>query len=254
MTTVSDIYNNLCELAPIESQLDFDNAGFLVGRSDREVKKVLLSLDITDEVISEAEMLGAELIVSHHPLIFTPLRALTDSSYGSKALKMAEKNIAAICMHTNLDIAKGGVNDILLSLMGAEGTDCLDEDGCGRIGEFDSDIAFKDFLIQCKAALNAKGLRYYDAGKPVKRIAVMGGSGGDSIDAAFNKGCDTYLTADIKYHQFLSAQELGINLIDGDHFYTENPVIPVLADRLSSAFPQVEFIVSKLHHAIIDFV
>lgn len=254
MTTVSDIYNNLCELAPIESQLDFDNAGFLVGRSDREVKKVLLSLDITDEVISEAEMLGAELIVSHHPLIFTPLRALTNSSSGSKALKMAEKNIAAICMHTNLDIAKGGVNDILLSLMGAEGTDCLDEDGCGRIGEFDSDIAFKDFLILCKAALNAKGLRYYDAGKPVKRIAVMGGSGGDSIDSAFNKGCDTYLTADIKYHQFLRAQELGINLIDGDHFYTENPVIPVLADRLSSAFPQVEFIVSKLHHAIIDFV
>lgn len=253
MTTVSDIYNNLCELAPIELQCDFDNAGFLIGCADREVKKVLLSLDITDEVIDEAEELGAELIVSHHPIIFTSLHSLTDNGSGNKALKMAENGIAAICMHTNLDIAKGGVNDVLLELMGAKEIDSLDEDNCGRIGEFDCEIPFEEFLVQCKTALNAKGLRYYDAGRPVKRLAVMGGSGSSAIDIAFNKGCDTYLTADINYHKFQRAQELGLNLIDGDHFYTENPIIPVLADRLSAAFPNVEFIVSKKHHAIIDF-
>lgn len=253
MTTVSDIFANLCELAPLELQCDFDNAGFLLGRAEREVKKVLLSLDITEEVISEAEEMGAELIVSHHPLIFTPLRSLTDKGSGKKALKMAESGIAAICMHTNLDIAKGGVNDVLLSLLGAEELDVLDADGCGRVGELKEEISLDDFLVRCKDALHAKGLRYYNAGRPVKKLAVMGGSGADAIETAFNKGCDTYLTADIKYHQFQAAQDLGINLIDGDHFYTENPIIPVLAERLSKAFPDVEFTVSKRHHALIDF-
>lgn len=253
MTRVSDIYDNLCRLAPVETQFDFDNAGFLIGRADKTVEKAILSLDITDEVIDEAEELGAQLIVSHHPVIFTSLSSLTDTGSGRKALKMAEKGIAAICMHTNLDIAKGGVNDVLLALMGAKELDILDEDGCGRVGELEKEIPLKDFLVCCKAALNAKGLRYYDSGRPVKKLAVMGGSGSSAIEIAFKKGCDTYLTADINYHKFQQAQELGINLIDGDHFYTENPIIPVLADRLSKAFPQVEFIVSKKHHAIIDF-
>ncbi len=254
MTTVSDIYDNLCLLAPVETQLDFDNAGFLIGRANKTVSKVILSLDITDEVIEEAVSVGAELIISHHPVIFTSLNSLTDSGSGRKALRMAENGIAAICMHTNLDISDGGVNDVLLALMGAVRHGALDEDGCGRIGELPAEITLKNFLLRCKSALNAKGLRYYDAGRTVKKIAVMGGSGSSAIETAFNKGCDTYLTADINYHKFQLAQELGINLIDGDHFYTENPIIPVLTERLSKAFPQVEFIISKNHHAIIDFI
>ena len=254
MITVRNIYDNLCELAPVETQMGFDNAGFLLGHIDAPVKKVILALDITEEVIDEAINLGAALIVSHHPLIFTPLKSLTDCGSGKKALRMAENHIAAICMHTNLDIAQGGVNDVLIKLLGAEALEALDEENCGRIGELKEKMSLESFLQMSKAALKCKGIRYFNAGRDVKRIAVMGGSGADDIETAFNKGCDTYLTADIKYHQFQLAQDLGMNLIDADHFYTENPIIYELQDRLSGAFPETEFIVSAKHKALIDFI
>lgn len=253
MTTVQDIYDNLCALAPVEKQMSFDNAGFLLGHSDAAVNKVLLSLDITGKVISEAENIGAQLIVSHHPIIFTPVRSVTDSVGSRKILRMAEDHIAAICMHTNLDIAEGGVNDVLISLLGAVSEAPLDAGGCGRIGMLEGEMSLFCFLIRVKKRLKTKGLRFYDAGKQVRKIAVMGGSGGDCIEEAAEKGCDTYVTADIKYHQFLSAAELGINLVDAGHFCTENPIIPVLAKRLSKDFPDVSFTVSKVNGPIIDF-
>lgn len=250
MTTVKDIYDFLCAAAPLELQMSFDNSGFLVGRSDREVKRALLSLDVTADVIDEAIEQRAELIISHHPVIFSAIKKLTDD----KLLRLIEKSIAVISMHTNLDIADGGVNDVLLSLLGAECDEALDGDGCGRIGELPSAMNFDDFLNICKSRLNSKGLRYYSAGKPVKRLAVMGGAGGDFAALAFEKNCDTYVTADIKYNRFLEAAEMGLNLIDADHFCTENPVMPVLKKRLCAAFPNVEFNLSAVHGQIISFI
>lgn len=250
MTTVKDIYDFLCAAAPIELQMGFDNSGFLVGRSNKSVKRVLLSLDVTAQVIDEAIEQGAELIVSHHPVIFSSLKKLTDE----KLLRLIENSVAVISMHTNLDIAKGGVNDVLLRLLGAEGDEALDADGCGRIGELPEALAFENFLCFCKSILNSKGLRYYSAGRPVKKLAVMGGAGGDFAALAYEKGCDTYVTADIKYNRFLEAAEMGINLIDADHFCTENPVMPVLKTRLSAAFPEVEFMLSETHGQIISFI
>ena len=109
------------------------------------------------------------------------------------------------------------------------------------------------FLLFCKAALRTNGLRYYDAGRPVERLAVMGGAGGSSLERAYELGCDTYLTSDIKYDQFLTARELGINLIDGDHFCTENPVIYALHERLNLAFPCVGLRVSQRHDQTAQF-
>ena len=219
------------------------------------MKKVLLALDVTDWVIDEAKEKQAELIVSHHPLLFTPLKKFTDESRdGAKLLNLAENGIAVISMHTNLDIAKGGVNDVLMAALGAQVQGGLDECGCGRVGRLDKAMPMEEFLPFCKAVLKTAGLRYYDSGRPVSKLAVMGGSGGDSLETAYRLGCDTYLTADIKYHQFLEAQELGINLIDGDHFCTENLVTPVLAQRLRTAFPETEFNISKRHHQVIDFL
>lgn len=253
MTTVQDIFEDLCRLAPLELQEDFDNAGFLVGRGGTEVKQALLSLDVTGNVIDEAAALGAQLIVSHHPVIFHPVRALTDAEPESELLlRLAEKHIAVISMHTNLDIARGGVNDVLLKLLGAEEEGPLDGSGCGRTG-FLPECSMEAFLSLCKTKLQTAGLRYYDAGHPVHHIAVMGGAGGESIKAAFSLGCDTYLTSDIKYHQFLLAKELGINLIDGDHYCTENPVMAVLFERLSQVFPAVSFELSRMHSQVVHF-
>lgn len=249
MTKISDVYDYLCELAPLELQLPFDNSGFLLGRKDGEVKRVLLALDVTPAVISEAIGFGAELIISHHPVIFSPLKSVTDEKY----IRLAENRMAVISMHTNLDIAEGGVNDVLLSSLGAEYTGALDKDGCGRIGTLQKEMPLQSFIEVCKGKLGCKGIRYYDSGKSVKNIAVMGGSGGDALGDAAQKGCDTYVTADIKYHQFLCAAELGINLIDADHFCTENPVMPVLQKKLAEHFSDTDFILSKSHKAIIEF-
>lgn len=235
--------------------MDFDNSGMQAGHLDAPVSRAVLALDITKDVIVEAVEENAQLIISHHPLIFGGIQSACDSDplTGSLLLMLIEKGIAAVSMHTNLDIADGGVNDVLLCLLGAEREAVLDSDGCGRIGTLASAVSMKDFLSVCASALHTKGLRYYDAGRPVRRIAVMGGSGGGSLRTAFEKGCDTYVTADIKYNQFLEAAELGINLIDGDHFGTEDPVIPVLARKLAVQFPETDFIVSGKHKQLISF-
>lgn len=257
MTKVKEILEFLNGLAPLELKMDFDNVGLLVGNADGQVSKVLLALDITDEVIDEAASIGAELIVSHHPIIFEPMKDVLYSDQGGrKIIKLIKNNISAICMHTNLDIAAGGVNDALISALGATstayleytGTDSNGEKmGCGRVGELENKMPLTEFLAMCKTALNANGLRYHDAGIKVKKLAVMGGSGGSCVRLAKELGCDTYVTSDIKYNSFLDAKELGINLIDADHFCTENVIISVLHEKLSAEFSKCEFRVSEKH-------
>lgn len=253
MTTVQDIFSFLKSAAPLELQTDFDNAGFLIGHADSAVRTVLLSLDVTDEVVEEAIQLGAELIVSHHPVIFHPIRSITDTGADTvKLLRLIENRVAVISMHTNLDIAEGGVNDVLIKKLGAETDGALDADGCGRVGHMNEPITLSEFLAVCKQTLQVNGLRYVSAGKPVQRLAVMGGAGAGSIAQAAALGCDTYVTADIKYHDFLNARELGLNLIDADHFCTEDPVISDLRKRLSASFPEVQFIKSTVHRQTVQ--
>lgn len=255
MTTVNDIFENLNELAPVSLKMDFDNVGLLVGNGKNTVKKCLIALDITNEVIDEAISVGAELIVSHHPIIFEAQKTiLEDDIVGGKLVKLIRNGISAVCMHTNLDIAQGGVNDALMAALGCKAEEALDYDGCGRTGEYSESIEFEAFLKMCKEALNTKGLRYYYAGAPVKKLAVMGGSGGGCVALAKEKGCDTYVTADVKYNQFLDAKELGMNLIDADHFCTENVIVPVLHERLARAFSDVEFKISEVHHQTVCFM
>ena len=254
MPSVHDIYEYLAQKAPVERKLDFDNVGHLVGRGNQEVHKVLCALDITDEVIEEATALHSDLIVSHHPLFFS-LKSVTDGTWtGSRILTLAENHIAAICMHTNLDAAQGGVNDALLAAVGGYYTGELDPETCiGRVGELSETVDLSAFLGIVKSALRSNGLRYHDAGRPVQKIAVCGGSGGSEIALAHSAGCDTYVTADIKYDQFLEAKHLGMNLIDADHFCTENVVVPILCGWIREAAPSVDVLISKCHRQTAQF-
>ena len=254
MPHVMDIYQLLAARAPVEKKLDFDNVGLLVGRSDRPVEKVMAVLDITDEVIAEAEEKSVDLIVSHHPLFFE-LKSVTDATWtGERALSLAENRIAAICMHTNLDAARGGVNDALLAAVGCTYTEELDpETMIGRIGVRPAPTELTAFMTEIKSSLRCAGLRYHDAGRPVYKVAVCGGSGGGEIALAHAAGCDTYVTADIKYDPFLESKHLGINLIDADHFCTENVVVPILKAWIQEAFPSVEVLVSEVHGQTAQF-
>ena len=254
MVTVGDICGYMDTVAPFYMQFDFDNIGLMLGDPARPVTRVLTALDATEAVVAEAMRWGAELIVTHHPLIFHPLRHLSaDEPQGKKLMDLIRADISVLSFHTNLDAAEGGVNDVLMHALGAEVTGLLAPHGAhpdgtpygvARLGELPEPMDFPEFLRRTKSALRCKGLRYV-GGRPVRRLAVCGGSGGGELEAVLNAGCDTYVTADLKYDQFLTAREYGLNLIDADHFCTENPVIGELAELLQGQFPELEVRVSR---------
>lgn len=263
MPKVCEIRDFFNEKAPFYMKLSFDNVGLLAGFCENKVTRVLVALDITDEVIEEAVDFGAQLIVSHHPLIFESIKSVTDDdTKGKKIIRMVTSGISAICLHTNLDTADGGVNDALMAALGAHVTGLLDPHGVhpdgrpygiSRLGELDAPMDFFGFLAAVKKNLNGNGLRYHYAGKPVHKIACCGGAGGGDMQKAFAAGCDTFVTSELKYDQFLWAKEFGLNLIDADHFCTENVVVPVIERLLREKYPQLDLRVSRVHAQTVQF-
>lgn len=263
MTTVGEVFAFLQEKAPFELQEDFDNAGFLVGRAGADVSKILVSLDITQDVVQEAAEQGAQLIVAHHPVIFGKIAEMTDQTVTGKVLlDLAENRIAAICAHTNLDAVEDGVNDALALRLGL--TDIgplrqIDVDGqgrpygIGRVGMIPEQPLY-DFAMAVKRLLGANGIRLVDGGKPVHKVAVGGGACADFMTDALAWGCDTFVTSDVKYHQFLDAKALGLNLVDAGHYPTENVICSVLRDWLAERFPQTAVSVSQRHHEVFSYL
>lgn len=265
MATVREFYQYLDTLAPFSLQMDFDNAGFLVGRGDRAVEKVLVSLDITEEVAAEAQQLGCQLIVSHHPVIFHPAKSVTDATPdGRVLLSLVENGIAAICAHTNLDAVWGGVNDALARQLGLTGIEPLKQDGTdgtgrpygiGRVGStVGAPMYAPAFAAFVKETLGANGVRFVDARRPVRRVAVGGGACADLLRDALAMGCDTFVTSDVKYNGFLDAKALGVNLIDAGHYPTEQVVVPVLAKWLADGFPKVEVLTTQTHKEVFTYL
>lgn len=262
MICVNDIVTFLETLAPRNMAEDWDNVGLLCGSSAAPVTKILVALDPFSSVCQEAAQLGAELIVTHHPLIFSPLKSVTDASSVGQCFHTLLKNgISAINAHTNLDMAPGGVNDVLAQALGLEDITVpyplgLDANGRAygllRTGTVASQ-PLDDFLSRVKERLGCPGLRYADGGKPVHRVAVGGGACGSEWLQAVQAGCDTFVTADVKYNQFWDSQQAGLTLIDAGHFYTENPVVAVLAQKLQAAFPEIPVSISKTHRDCMKF-
>lgn len=255
MTTANDILKCIESVAPPELKMNWDNVGLLCGRSAKEVKTVLVALDPFTSVCREAVEIGADLVVTHHPLIFGGLSAITtDTTIGQAIMELIRHDISAVNAHTNLDCAEGGVNDTLAQRLGLADI-CkvpTDSQGLLRQGQVTTQ-ALEEFLPYVKQALGCPGLRYVDGGKPVNRVAVGGGSCGSELAAVITAGCDTFVTADIKYNQFWDAQMLGINLIDAGHFYTENPVVAVLAEKIQAAFPNILVKISENHADCMKF-
>ena len=257
MAAVRDIYNFMDKIAPFHIQEDFDNAGFLVGRGESAVGRVLVALDITLEVAEEARSWGAELIVAHHPVVFHPVKSVTDGSLtGRVLLALIENKIAAICAHTNLDAINGCLAKALelteIGQLCQAGADALDRPyGIGRVGAAHRPgLTAAEYAAFVKEKLGSASVRYVDGGRPVQKVAVGGGACGSMLEDAAAQGCDTFVTADLKYNQFLDARALGLNLLDAGHFPTENVVCAPLAGRLAKAFPQVEVRVSQTHKEV----
>ena len=248
--TVKDIYDYLTELAPLELQEDWDNSGFLIGNLQKNVTGILLALDVTSEVIAEAVRKNCNLIISHHPIIFHPLKNIqSGDDIGNRIISLTKNDISVISMHTNLD--KTMVNDVLIKRLGVFTYE--DNREFMKIGYLENAVSLSDYIERIKETLKCSGIRYYDAGKEVYKIACLGGAGDDELLKAFQSGCDTYVTADIRHHVWLMARELGINLIDADHFNTEDPAIHTLCHKLQKKFFDLEISVASSDTPVICY-
>lgn len=261
MAVVKDIYRALDHFAPFAIQMEFDNAGFLVGRGEAQVDRILVALDITEDVAAEAAELGCQLIVSHHPVLFQPAKSVTDeTNIGRILLALTEHKIAAICAHTNLDAAAGGVNSCLASALGLREIEQLHQDGVdeagkpygiGRVGlAHRQGLSATAYAAYVKEQLNAASVRYTDTGRPVQKVAVGGGACGSMLADAVAAGCDTFITADLRYHEYLDAKAMGITIMDAGHYATENVVCAPLADQLAAWFPDIRVACSVRHKEV----
>ena len=261
MATVEAILTYIETLAPRSMKMDWDNVGLNVGHLKKEVKTILVALDPFAHVCQEAKDVGADLLVTHHVLIFRPGFVTDATAQGRNTLFLIENGIAHINAHTNLDLAPCGVNDVLAKTLGLSniqviapiGTDDQGREwGLLRSGEV-AEQPLGDYLSTVKEKLSCEGLRYADAGKPVRKVAVGGGSCCDEMQQAVDAGCDTLVTGDAKYNDFWDAKDLGLNLIDAGHFYTENPVVSYLAGQIAAHFPEITVKISETHGDCMKF-
>jgi dinuclear metal center YbgI/SA1388 family protein len=248
VATVQDLLDILDDIAADDLAEAWDNVGLLIGSPHHRITSVLLALDPTIELIGQAQHYGAELVITHHPAIFHPLKNLrTDQPVGNFISSALIAGVSVIGCHTNLDSTRGGVSDVLAQTLGLVNTEPLVADkscnnacGLGRIGNLDKAVTPDGFIARIYNALSPPWL--LEAGpRPelVRRVAVCGGSCSDLSETALQAGADVFLTAEVKHAAARWAEEAGLWLIDGGHFATENPAMPalqqLLADRLKQA-------------------
>lgn len=257
MLKVADIINQLEAFAPPALAEPWDNAGLQVGDFEQEISTVFVCLDVTSENVRQAKEQGAELILSHHPLLFSPPRQIVEQEVTGRILRdLIRSNISVYSAHTNLDHTDGGMNDVLAEKLTLNNVRHFSEEECrdglgkpidniGRVGTLSKEMTLKDFATQVKAALDCRSLRYLgDPQKPIQTVALCSGAGGDGIYSAYRAGADAYVTSDIRHHEAQLASELGLCLIDGGHFETENIICSFMAEFLKEKFPDLSVVSS----------
>ncbi len=242
MATVNEIFAVIDSIAPFDTQMDFDRAGFLVGDGEAVVTRALLALDATEEVMNEAVELGCQLIISHHPVIWDPIKQLMSDSI---AYKLARNNLSVISAHTNLDKAAEGVNDCLARAIGL--VDCTHEVATeiGTAGRLPSPMTSRELAEHVRDALGCGGVLYTESSTPIERVVVIGGGGGDYAVDELKAGADAVVTGDAGHHNFIDVAALGKTVIAAGHFETEVIVMPHLAEMLAERTEGTEYIVSK---------
>lgn len=268
MLSCQVVMNALERIAPRHLAEDWDNTGLLVGSYAQKMERILVALDVDDIVVAEAIERSADMIVAHHPAIFRGMKQLrTDLPLGRRLAALLTHGIAVVAAHTNLDITRGGVNDVLAARLGLEKLSSFittaqtdgSAESLGRIGTLPAPVAIDDFAHSVCKRLGVSHVRLVRAAdRPVRRVAVVGGAGAEFIDTAVRRGADVYVTGDVKYHEAQRAAEQGMHLIDAGHFGTEVPVLPVLADllraELAAEHGTVEILVTEKQRDVFDVI
>ncbi len=243
--TVGEVYDYLDSIAPFSLQQSYDNSGICAGSRDIAVTKVLTALDITHDVVDEAERLGCELVLSHHPVIFRPIRV---ASLEDPAVRLAAAGKAAICAHTSFDSAEGGMNDLLAKKLGLTVKEvlCYDEGKpMGYICGTEKPLTDRELAALCKEKLGCTVVRFTPGEGDISLVGICSGSGGSLLGSAKAKGCGALITGDCKHSDFVTARNRKFCLIDAGHFHTENIFHEDLAARLKERFPDLEVIRSE---------
>ena len=249
--TVREFYRALCAIVPRELGCDWDVDGLNVCPDpDREVKRVLVALDATNEVVDKAVADGYDLIFTHHPMLFGGLKnVLADDYDGAKVIKLCRAGVSAVSFHTRIDAAQGGVNDILAELVGIEDVEAVGDERIMRVGMLAQPTRAAAFAARVKDALGAPAVLCADAGREVRRVAVVGGSGKSEVALAIASGADTFLTGELKYSQYCDTDKL--NLLVAGHFYTEQPICARLCEIVKEISPDVQTDVVKSCQVIV---
>ncbi len=252
MTTVKDIYSYIDSFAPFDSAEEWDNVGILVGDKNAQVTKALLSLDITNGVADEAHALGAQLIISHHPVIFGGIkRVLSDSP----VYRAAALGLSCLCAHTNLDKSPVfGVNTALAKASGLVGCEASPSNELLFVAKVEQPVTARQFAETLKDRLKLSGFSYTPGSGMISKVGLCSGGGGSEIFSAAKEGCDAFITGEIKHHELLFANEAGISVFTLGHYRSEDVVIKPLGERLAAEFPDVEFITSSVFTDEVMFI
>ncbi|HHZ05372.1 MAG TPA: Nif3-like dinuclear metal center hexameric protein [Clostridiales bacterium] len=240
MTTVKAIYDFIDEIAPFDSAMSFDNVGILAGDVNAQVTTAVVALDVTKAVIAEAEQQQAQLIISHHPIIFTPLKALKSNTI---PYLLAQKGINVISAHTNLDLSEKGVNTCLAKALQLNSIKLTDNEAMAT-GTLSIPMSAATFASYVKDKLHCTGVRYTVLDKAIYTVAVSSGAGGDNIYLAKAMGADVLVTGEIKHNYIIESIDEDIAIVDAGHYRTEDVVIKPLCDILNTAFADVTFLPS----------
>ncbi len=216
----------LDDIAPFSTAEQWDNVGLMVGDPAQDITAIVVSLDPSFEVISWAKTHSADCIITHHPLFFEPIRCLNLQDIRAKKVSMLlTSGISLVSMHTNLDMAQGGVADVLAQKLSLNN---IEKNGALRTGDLPGDLPLSSWT----RSLPFENIRLVDAGKPVRRVGACPGSGMDYWRDAYVSGCDTFVTGDVRYHAALDAKEAGMNVIDLGHHGTEELIVVPFMEKL----------------------
>lgn len=246
MTTVKNIYDYINSIAPFSQQEEWDNSGFLVGEYRKQVNTVVLALDCTREVVEYAKSVNADLLITHHPVIFNSVKSIEK---GTALYELISNDIAVISAHTSYDKAVGGINDTLAELLELDNTITL-PNGYLVVGDLKSEMSIDDFAQLVSNTLDCHGLRYTDTEKLIKRVCVAGGACSEFMQDAMDNA-DCFVTGDLKYHEMLDASEKGFAVISAGHFETENVPFLKIKERLERIFTDVEFLTAPVTNSVL---
>lgn len=246
MARIRDIYDIIDAVAPFSTAMSFDNSGLLVGEANTQVNRALLALDITEEVVEEAASKNANLILSHHPVIFQPLKSLGERDI---PYLLAKNGIAALCCHTNLDASPVcGVNVALAGKLGLRSIrreDVFGEECVLFAGELEEELSPEEFGRLVKTRLNLRAVELIPGDRPVKKVFLCSGAGGEFVQFAAIRGADAYLTGEMKHHEALEAARTGLTCVAAGHYGTEKVFAEFLASYLKKRIPDTAFLLSQ---------